>query len=133
MNLLGWRSRAVLAIATISMALLMNGPVLAQNAADAGLETTAAAAYGKPTNQLEVDPATIVGFFIRSALSLVGLIFMVLVIYGGFLWMTASGKEQQIDKARTLIVSAVIGMIIIAAGYALTSFVIGTVSIATGQ
>lgn len=129
MNVLGTRSRLALAGAAIAISLLMNVPASAQ--VQTGLNTTAAAAYGQNASQLRTDPAEIVGYFIRAALSLVGLVFMVLIVYGGFLWMTASGKEQQVDKAKSIITSAVIGMVVIAAGYALTSFAISALTTAT--
>jgi hypothetical protein len=102
-------------------------PALAESAPapiDTGLQKTAATAYGKSATTLQTDPSVIVGAIVRTALSLVGLIFMALIVYGGILWMTARGAEQQVEKAKTLITSAVIGMIIIAAGYAITGFVI---------
>jgi len=48
-----------------------------------------------------------------------------LVIYGGFLWMTARGNEQQVTKAKDLIISAVIGLVIVLAAYAITAYVGG--------
>jgi cbb3-type cytochrome oxidase subunit 3 len=69
-------------------------------------------------------PETI-GSILGTALSFVGIFFLVLVIYGGFMWMFAAGNEQQVDKAKKIISSAVIGLIIIMAAYAITSFVGG--------
>jgi cytochrome bd-type quinol oxidase subunit 2 len=63
----------------------------------------------------------IIGFF----LSLVGTIFLILTIYGGFMWMTARGDEGQIDKAQKVVQGAVIGLLIVIAAYAIT-FTLGT-------
>ena len=42
-----------------------------------------------------------------------GLLFMVLVIYGGWIWMSAQGNEERVTKGKTLIIQAVIGLAII--------------------
>lgn len=62
-----------------------------------------------------------IGGIIGAGLSFLGIIFLLLTIYGGFLWMFASGNEQQIEKAKTLIQAAVTGLVIILAAYAVTS------------
>ena len=64
-----------------------------------------------------------VGAGISIALSLVGLIFLILMVYAGFLWMTARGDEGQVDKARKTIISSTIGLVIVVSAYALTVFV----------
>ncbi len=63
------------------------------------------------------------GVLIGAALSFIGIIFMVLIIYGGLLWMTARGNDQQVEKAKNLIVQSFIGLIIILAAYAITAFI----------
>lgn len=67
--------------------------------------------------------ASTIGTIITAALSLVGVIFLVLTIYGGFLWMTASGKEEQVTKAKNILTMALIGLIIVLSAYAITRFV----------
>jgi cbb3-type cytochrome oxidase subunit 3 len=63
------------------------------------------------------------GQIIGAILSFIGVIFLVLIIYAGILWMTASGNDQQVDKAKKLIIAAIIGLIIILAAYAITAFI----------
>lgn len=64
-----------------------------------------------------------VGSLIGVALSFVGVIFMALIIYAGLLWMTSAGNEQNVTKAKALMVAAAIGLIIILGAYALTAFI----------
>ena len=66
--------------------------------------------------------ATKAGQIIGTVLSFIGVLFLILMIYAGILWMTASGNEQQITKAKDLLINAVIGIIIVFAAYALTTF-----------
>jgi cbb3-type cytochrome oxidase subunit 3 len=64
-----------------------------------------------------------VGIIIGAALSFIGIVFMVLIIYGGLTWMLARGNDQQVEKAQKLIIQSVIGLIIVLSAYAITSFI----------
>lgn len=63
------------------------------------------------------------GILVGAILSFIGVIFMVLIIYGGILWMTAMGNEQKVEKAKNLIIQSIIGLIIILSAYTITSFI----------
>lgn len=78
------------------------------------------------------DITFIVGTIINVALSLIGIIMVVLIIYGGFLWMTARGEEKQVTKAKDVLTAAIIGLIIVLAAYAIARFVIQALVSATG-
>jgi hypothetical protein len=67
--------------------------------------------------------ATQTGKIIGTVLSFLGVIFLILTIAGGIMWMTAGGNQEQVGKAKKLITSAVIGLVIVFASYALTSFI----------
>jgi len=75
-----------------------------------------------------VTPAVIAGNIIYAMLGLLGIIFVVLTIYAGFLWMTAQGNEEQISKAKKMLVNAVIGLVIIMAAWSITAFVLYNLS-----
>lgn len=72
----------------------------------------------------EADVAVVVGRIIGVVLSFLGLILVILIIYGGFLWMTSGGNEEQIKKAKGIIGSAIIGLGIVILSYTIASFVI---------
>ena len=95
-------------------------PVYAQH----GLTKTADASTLSTYNQ---DVPTMLGTVIGAAMSLVGVVFFVLSIYAGFLWMTARGDETQAKKARETIIMAVTGLVIILGAYAITDFVFSSV------
>jgi cbb3-type cytochrome oxidase subunit 3 len=78
------------------------------------------------------DVYAIVGNIINVILSLLGLIFLLLVLYAGFLWMTAQGDSKKVDEAKTIIRQAIIGLIVIMAGYAISNFVLGSLANVTG-
>ncbi len=77
----------------------------------------------KPTGLETADLATTSGTIIKSALSIVGLVFLVLMVYGGFLWMTARGEEQQLEKAKNTITAAMIGISVVVGSFALTTLI----------
>ncbi|MDD5527929.1 MAG: hypothetical protein PHO56_03040 [Patescibacteria group bacterium] len=70
----------------------------------------------------------IIGAIIQTLLGLLGVIFIVLLVYGGFTWMTAEGEEAKVEKAQTIIRNAVIGLIIIVSAYAISYFVISALN-----
>lgn len=67
----------------------------------------------------------ILGTVISGLLGLLGAIFIILIVVAGYNWMTASGDEQKIDKAKDTIRAALIGLIIIVGAYAIWRFVSG--------
>jgi hypothetical protein len=70
---------------------------------------------------------SIVGYLsliIQALLGLLGLIFLLLIIYSGFQWMTAMGAEEKIAKARKTIVNSTIGLLIVILSYSIAYFVI---------
>ncbi len=67
----------------------------------------------------------IVNNLILVVLGLLGVIFLLLVIYAGFTYMTSAGDSKKNAAARNAVISAVIGMVIIIAAYAITYFVGG--------
>ncbi len=66
---------------------------------------------------------TVIGWYIGIALSFIGILFFVLMVYGGYMWMTARGNDQQTEKAKNIIVNSIVGIVIVVSAYAITSFV----------
>lgn len=78
--------------------------------------------------------ANIVGRAIQVLLGLIGIVLFVLLIYAGFQWMTAGGDTKKVTEARTTIVNAVAGIVVIAASYAVATFILSQlVFVATGS
>jgi len=74
------------------------------------------------------DPGVLVGGIIAAVLTMVGIIFLALMVYAGILWMTARGKDDQVERAREIIIASVIGLFIVVSAYAITAFVTGRLS-----
>lgn len=78
------------------------------------------------------DLTDTIGLLIGVLLGFLGVVFLVLIIYAGLLWMTAAGNEDSVKKAKSILLNSVIGLIILLSAYAISSFVIDELSSATG-
>ncbi|NBS41459.1 hypothetical protein EBS80_02260 [bacterium] len=90
----------------------------ASTSTSTGLGTAAAAAgysSGPPI-------AMIIGNAISVVLGICGMLFVILLVYAGVLYLTSQGEEGNVKKAKKLITSAVLGIIIIVAAYAITRY-----------
>ncbi len=79
-----------------------------------------------------IDIEDIVGTIINAFLGLLGTIFVVLMIYAGYLWMTAAGNEEEVTKAKKILGGAIVGLAIVLTAWAITRFVITGLGKATG-
>ena len=73
----------------------------------------------------------IIGNLVRVAIGMLGVVFLVLTIYAGFLYLTARGEEEKVTHAKDTLQRGVIGLIIISAAYAIATFVISAMTAAT--
>ncbi len=65
---------------------------------------------------------------VKWALGFVSLVAVSYLIYGGYLWLTAAGNEQRVEKAKQVILQAVIGIVIIILAWAIVLFAARTAS-----
>jgi hypothetical protein len=72
----------------------------------------------------QTDLPTIIGRIINVILGFLGILLLVLLLWGGFEWMTAGGDTEKVKDARTRITNAVIGLVIIVAAFAISNFVL---------
>ena len=105
------------------MALAMLAPGFC-GAYDSGLNT-AAQTSGLATNQISKahDIPTMLGLIVSVVLSLVGVYFFILILYAGFIWMTAAGSTERVAKAKSKLTSAAIGLVIVLSAYTITQYI----------
>ena len=82
---------------------------------------------GTGTTDIRITIARI----IRTAMSLLGIIAVLIILYGGFKWMTAAGSDEAVGDAKKIITAGIIGLVIILTAYAIASFVINSLVSAT--
>lgn len=64
------------------------------------------------------------GKIVNVFFSLLGVIFLILMLIAGYNWMTAAGEQAKVEKAQSTIRRAIIGLIIVIGSYAISNFVI---------
>jgi len=89
--------------------------------------------YGSYTGLGSRDVRDTVASIIRVALGLLGIVAVVIIIIGGFTWMTAGGNDEKVGEAKKWIFSGVIGLAIILSAYALANYVIAQLVTATSN
>jgi hypothetical protein len=68
---------------------------------------------------------------IRVALGFLGVIAVVIILIGGFQWMTSGGNDDKVKKAKGRIFAGIIGLVIVLSAFAIASFVLTQISTAT--
>jgi hypothetical protein len=115
-----WRT-GWLVTAFLFLILLIPSLAWAQTASDqlaGGLEATSA------TGLSTTDIRVIVSRIINAFFGLLGLVAVTLFMYAGYIYMTARGDAAQLDRAKQIMVSAVVGLIILLSAYAIAQFII---------
>lgn len=117
--------------ASFVTALLLGFPIVALGQFTDGLTDVATGTGGGYNTSSNL--AGTIGLLIQAFLGILGVIFLGLTLYAGFLWMTAAGDDGKVKQAKETLVRAVIGMVIVLAAYSITFFVLGYVAAATSQ
>ena len=99
-------------------------PLIAQADFLSGLKTAAGQA-NLPQASLENTVVKI----INGLLSFVGLLFVIMIILGGFKWMTAQGSVEKVTEAKGMIKNSIIGIAVVLLSY---TIVYAVYSIITG-
>ena len=74
----------------------------------------------------------IIGQILNIIFGFLGVIAVLIILWGGFVWMTAGGEQDKVDKAKKMIYAGIIGLVIIFAAYAIAMFVMSNLSSITG-
>ena len=77
------------------------------------------------------DLRSVVGSIIKTVLGFLGVVAIIIILIGGFKWMTAGGSDEKVGEAKKWLISGIIGIAIILAAYAITTFVIESLVEAT--
>lgn len=118
----------------MALSLLSVAPAMAQTGitgdeliGPGGANGQVSTELGLPNQDIRVTVARI----IRVLMGLLGIIAVVIILIGGFTWMTAGGNEEKVGEAKKWIFSGVIGLAIILSAYAIATFVINSLVTAT--
>ena len=76
---------------------------------------------------------TFVGDAIKMILAIIGVIFLTLVVYSGFEWLTSGGDEKKVTTARGILEQGIVGLMIVMGAYVITIFVTNALQQAAGS
>ncbi|MBT4209909.1 MAG: hypothetical protein HOE19_03280 [Candidatus Komeilibacteria bacterium] len=65
-----------------------------------------------------------IGGVINIILGFLGILTTLIILFGGFKWMTSYGSSEKVDEAKKLIGAGVVGLVIILTAYAVSRFVL---------
>jgi len=80
--------------------------------------------YAAGVGLAKADPRQVAVNIIQLALGFLGILAVIIILIGGFKWMTAAGNEEQIEDAKKVLIAGIIGLVIILGSWAIASFVI---------
>ncbi len=103
----------------ILLALMVPAVVLAQANWMQGMET-----FQNVTGLGNVPLPVAIARIVKIILSFLGLIAVVIIIIGGFQWMTSGGNEEKIGGAKKLMGAGIVGLAIVVLAYAITTFIV---------
>ncbi len=124
----------------LALVLVFNvGSALAQTPAPAPAPTPTPSddiagldAVGETTGLGNRDIREIAAILVNIFLGILGILAVCLLVYGGFIWMTAGGDEKKVARAKRLIIQAVIGLLIIFAAWGIATFILRAILDSTG-
>ena len=93
------------------------------------LNTIGTSAYGQ--QRIGTSLPVIIGNLVKVFIGALGIIFLLLTVYAGYLYLTAQGDEDKVKHAKETLQRGVIGLLIIMAAYAISSFVLSTLLAST--
>ena len=107
-------------VAVLSMGLIFySKTIFAQDPEFQGVQFDPNGNIKKATKLTDKSPIDVTMNAVQWTLGMLGLIAVIMIIYGGFTWMTAAGNEERITKAKGVLKAAIIGLIVILLSWAI--------------
>ncbi len=80
----------------------------------------------------QIAPTEVAFDLINTALTLLGTVCVILIIYAGFIWVWARGNQEEVQRAKEILQGTIIGLLIVLASLGIARFVFTTVGDITG-
>ncbi len=94
--------------------------------ANQNLQQGGEAVYGEGT---ESNLLVVIGRIVNGVLVVSGVVLTVIILMGGYKYLTAGGKKDEVEKAKDWIKNGIIGLIIILLAYSISSYVMNQILI----
>jgi hypothetical protein len=116
--------KIIILIFLFSLFLSLNNIAPVSAALDIGMERV----KNIELAESDTDPRDIIINIVKYFMTFLGIVAVCMILYGGYIWMTAVGNEDKVSKAKQIIVAGLIGMIIILSAYVIVDFILDTSS-----
>lgn len=121
----GYISKIIAGLLTIGFGVaLVAAPVSALGEGGAPAGVNAARGDNTPSNLVNGD-SSIVRRAINIMLFGVGVLSVVMLIFGGFRYVISGGKKESVTNAKNTILYAIIGLLVAVFAYAIINFILG--------
>ena len=77
---------------------------------------------------IKTEPEEFIGNIVKGLLGLTGTVTVIMMVYGGLLWMTASGNEKAVGQAKQIILWTAIGLVLVFFSYTILSFLFNSLA-----
>jgi hypothetical protein len=109
---------SLLIFLVFSLFFILSFQVLAQQIVPSEFEQTVNLPKGPPGGLPEI-----IARIIRVALGFLGIVAIVVILYGGFVWMTSGGDEEKIRRAKKTLINGTIGLGLILGAFIIVQFI----------
>lgn len=75
---------------------------------------------------------TIIAGLLNAILAVTGVVFLIMIVYAGIMYVMSGGEEEKVKKAKRLLTYSLIGIVLIASSYAISLFVFQALGTALG-
>lgn len=123
----------VLSLVIFIIPSVLFGATKGLGAARESLTTTGGAIDQEYNEAGRADLKTMVGNIIQTVLGLLGTVLLLVIVYAGYSWLASGGNQEKVAIARKWITNAVIGFIIVAGAWVITSFVMQSLAGSAGE
>lgn len=119
-------------IAYISIFILLLAVFLLPNFVSAD-EVNVGLEYGEQIGLGSNDPRIVIAKIVRVALGFLGILAVSLIMYAGWIWMSSEGNEEDVNRAKSILKNAIIGLIIVLSAFSIVSFILNKMLESTGS
>lgn len=103
---------------------------LAMNTASAAIKFEGTGSWADIEDKLKGDGTTtlpsIIQNYVNYFIGFSALVAVIYGVYGGFIYLTAGGNDEQTKKAKTIFKQVAVGLIVIFLAYSVVAFVISS-------
>ena len=88
------------------------------------VKTGNAAGFGTQSQNIYM----LIGYALSALFGLLGIVFLILLVYAGILYLLDRGEGKNVEKGKKIISASIQGMVIVVVSYGLSQFILAILS-----